>query len=243
MDDQIVVIIFASLRTRDVISFSCVSKNHSRISNLDCVLRTILLNHDISQLPRTDHIPYSIYRVMSLKLDNRVKTFQFLGRINRANQISLKSLFLQDAKKWVLPLNVITNRNWKEWRLHDWQISKVSGYHERSEYLSDWLKIYISNAEAVQRGQKIMPALQWVHAPKAKLHIMGSYHQIRCMKKTSVNECTCELACLLRALYPGVSDSDKKYSLNKIFPRYRSLKKLYVKNGMMFYEEDSWSSS
>lgn len=268
LNDEVIVLVFGTLLTRDVLSFSCVCKNHARIFNLDCVLRTILLTHNVSSAPEGDfhrcpvsdslHIEHlhierpgrysrianlirmtPLYEAMAPFYE--VRSALSTQMVDNFKIDPLKKKFLQNVKQRALPLNWKTQNDWRTWKSYSnnngWYL-KISGYQTRSAYLSDWLRTYISNTESIRKGLKTIPALQWAHAPKAKLQNIGSYHQTRCHLKNSVHECPCDLACLLQALYPGVSDSDHKYSIDQIMPRFRNLKKEYVKRGMMFSESE-----
>lgn len=117
MDEQIIVLIFGVLRTRDVLSFSCVSRDHSRIVNLDCVLRSILLAHNISNVLESypPQRPALLVKPECRYVDF-VKLILTSSTVFKPKIITLKSSFLLDVKKRILPLDWVTDGAWREWR-------------------------------------------------------------------------------------------------------------------------------
>lgn len=218
--------LFTFLRRRDVLQFSRVSKEHNRIFNLECTLQSILHTHGLSYRPTpTIHYPVqcmlTIRGLIVIKPNYTIET--------QVSSMHLKSVFLTEIRNMNLSLNPMKESIWKCWvkSLADFNHSsylpgqtlisfKCGGYARRSNYLTNWMKTYIKNENAIRNDLKVMPALIWAHAPTAKIYNVGNYHHARhnCkINKSSVTTCQCEIARLLRSLYPGITDSDEKYSL------------------------------
>lgn len=100
-------------------------------------------------------------------------------------------------------------------------------YPHRTGYLKSWLNVYIKNKEQINRT-KIIPKLRWHATLSAKNFALGDYHKEHCDSQESVKKCTCDIACLLRAMYFAQDDSIVK-SLDQIIPLYLKMKKHWLR--------------